>query len=149
MTLAYRISSLQNFSLLKIEMVYPNENFPINFFAGQPRDSSVSNQSSKMNLFASWFADRPKNLGNSAHVGSLNSLDLNVPSGQGLSFSSDQEASPHQFVVLQEQLRLMRVQMAIDMYEDGSRMYAKSWQNEMDALCRDVQALHRDPQDMD
>ncbi|MBA0739634.1 hypothetical protein Gogos_012887 [Gossypium gossypioides] len=73
--------------------------------------SGAGNQSSETNLFASWFADRLESLGNLAHAGASNSLDLNIPSGQGLSFPSDQEASPQQFVALQEQLKLMREQM--------------------------------------
>ncbi|MBA0857145.1 hypothetical protein Goshw_008215 [Gossypium schwendimanii] len=79
-----------------------------------------------MNLFASWFADRLESLGNLAHAGASNSLDLNIPSGQGLSFPFDQEASPQQFVALKEQLKLIREKMV----------------NEMDALCRDVWALY-------
>ncbi|KAH1114957.1 hypothetical protein J1N35_008335 [Gossypium stocksii] len=79
----------------QLEMVHPDDNFPTDFFSRQLENYGARNLPSDMDLFASWFADWLKNLGNLAYAGASNSLDVNVPIGhgntssEGLSFPVD------------------------------------------------------------
>ncbi|KAK5819106.1 hypothetical protein PVK06_024065 [Gossypium arboreum] len=87
------VNAIIIFLQLQRKVAHPNEHFSFNLLSGQARALGSGSQPNETDLFTGWFADRLKNLGNTAHQGVSGPLDLNMFIGQGLRHPPNQEAS--------------------------------------------------------